>query len=93
MAPLDQYLISDEGSIEGSIESAVIVQPWLLMADGTAAWAFPAATIKKADTAMGRFLAFTLNLGAGPTELRTAFACKDRQESGPYYVYVERLAV
>jgi arylsulfatase A-like enzyme len=39
-----------------------------------------------------KFLAFTLNLAAGPTELRTAFACKDQQERGAYYVYVERLS-
>jgi hypothetical protein len=30
---------------------------------------------------------------AGPTELRTAFPCKDQHERGAYYVYVERLAV
>lgn len=40
-----------------------------------------------------KFLAFTLNLAAGPTELRTAFVCKDQHERGAYYVYVERLAV
>ncbi|MGC2400011.1 MAG: arylsulfatase [Acidobacteriaceae bacterium] len=39
-----------------------------------------------------KFLAFTLNLPAGPAELRTAFACKDQHERGAYYVYVERLA-
>jgi arylsulfatase A-like enzyme len=39
-----------------------------------------------------RFLAFDLDLPAGPTELRTAFVCKDQRERGAYYVYVERLA-
>jgi hypothetical protein len=39
-----------------------------------------------------RFLTFALDLAAGPTELRAAFACKDQHERGAYYVYVERLS-
>lgn len=38
-----------------------------------------------------KFVAFTLTLPQGPTELRTALACQDGHERGAYYVYVERL--
>ena len=42
-------------------------------------------------TDAAKFLGFTLDLPAGPAELRTAFACKDQHERGAYYVYVERV--
>ena len=60
----------------------------------TAAYARPAIIFRGAfgpSTEDARFLAFLLDLPAGPTELHTAFACKDQHERGAYYVYVERL--